>query len=100
MKAKQCFSQPTEVVLASGLEHPPNLYYELRVKKNVLFPCFKGFLIPSGNLFRTEHFLLSLSQVPNHTPGFSAGFPYVYSHFFLVFLGNIAHLFYVLLSEL
>jgi hypothetical protein len=24
----------------------------------------------------------------------------VYSHFFLVFLGNIAHLFYVLLSEL
>jgi hypothetical protein len=95
MKAKQHFSQLTEVVLASGLEHPPNLYYELCVKKKCTFPCFKGFLIPSGNLFRTEHFLLSLSltlsQVPNHMPGFSAGFPYLYSHFFL---GNIAHFFF------
>jgi hypothetical protein len=36
-KPSNTFSQPTEVVLASGLEPPPNLYYELCVKKNVLF---------------------------------------------------------------
>jgi hypothetical protein len=44
---------------------PPNLYYKPGAKKNLIFLVSRAFLIPSGNFFKTEHFLLSLSQLPN-----------------------------------
>ncbi len=54
------FSQPTEVVLASGLEHC-QIYITNYMSIKMDFSLFQGLLDPKWGLFQ-----LSLSQLPNH----------------------------------
>jgi hypothetical protein len=66
MKTKR-FSQPTEVVLASGLEHP-QIYITNHELRKIKFSLFQGLLNPKWELFQNRAFpSLSLSFLITYT---------------------------------